>query len=73
MIQNLIYGILFFENIVSVLGTQLFYIRPHISVDIIAVFLFFNFLAESLEASKKLRKSSLVLKYSFPQKTSLIL
>ena len=31
MIQNLIFGILFFGNI---LGIQLFYIRPHVPVEI---------------------------------------
>ena len=42
----------FFENIISVLVIQLFYIRPHVSVDIIRVFFqFFNFLAESLKSS----------------------
>ena len=32
----------FFEDIISVSGIQLFYIHPHVSVDIIRVF--FNFL-----------------------------
>ena len=53
MIQYLIFGILFFKNIISVSGIQRFYIRPHVSVDIIRVVLnFFNFLAESIEANK---------------------
>ena len=38
MIQNLIFGIVFFENIIS--GIQLFYIRPYLPVDIRV---FFNF------------------------------
>ena len=53
MIQNLIFGYLesFFENIVSVSCIQLFYIRPHVSVDIIRFlfhcYYYFNFLSKS--------------------------
>ena len=44
----------FFWKYFSVSGIQLFYVGPHLSVDIIRVFfLFFNFLAES---QKKLAK-----------------
>ena len=51
MIQNFIFGVVFFENIVSVSGIQVFYIRPHVSVDdVIRFFFFFNF--ESLEDNK---------------------
>ena len=42
MIQNLMFGNLIFENIISVSDIQLFYIRPYI----------FDFLAESLKAIK---------------------
>ena len=53
---------------------KLFYIRPHVPVDIIrVVFLILDFLAESLKASKNYWKRSLILQYSFAQKTSLIL
>ena len=46
-LQNLIFGILFFKNIIS--GIQHFYIYPHVPVDIIRVFfLISSFLAESL-------------------------
>ena len=45
---------------------QLFYIRPHVLVDIIRVFLISDFLAESLKASKNYRK-----KYSFYNTVSL--
>ena len=44
MIQNPIFGILFFfEKIISVSGIQICYIRPHISVDIIRVLLLLFF------------------------------
>ena len=36
MIQNLIFGFFFFENI-SVSGMQLFYIWPRVSVDIFLI------------------------------------
>ena len=53
---------------------KLFYIRPHVPVDIIrVVFLILDFLAESLKASENYWKRSLILQYSFAQKTSLIL
>ena len=51
MIQNLMFVILFFENIIS--GIQLFYIRPPVPVDVIRVFFIPDFLAESLKANKK--------------------
>ena len=54
----------FFENIFS--DIQLFYIRPHVPVDIIRVFFNFRFF------SRKSQRS-LILQYSFAQKASLIL
>ena len=72
MIQNLIFNAFFFENIFS--GIQRFYIRPQVPVDIFSVFfLTSDILAESLKVSKNYRKRSLILQYSFAQKTSLIL
>ena len=62
-----------FENIISVSGIQLFCIHPHVSLNIIRVFLIFYFSAESLKANKDWRKRSLILQYNFAQKTSLIL
>ena len=62
MIQNLIFGILFFfffENIISVSGMQHLHIGPHVSVDIIRVcffFYFFYFPAESPEVNKSSEK-----------------
>ena len=52
MIQNLIFGILFFfKNITS--GIQRFYICPDVPVDITrAFFLISHFLAESLKTNK---------------------
>ena len=51
MIQNLIFGILFFENITS--GIQRFHISPDVPIEITRVFLLIsNFLAESLKANK---------------------
>ena len=70
MIQNLIFNAFFFENIFS--GIQRFYIRPQVPVDIIRYFTS-DILAESLKVSKNYRKRSLILQYSFAQKTSLIL
>ena len=40
----------FFENII--LGIQIFYISPHVLVDIIRAFFIPDFLAESLKADK---------------------
>ena len=40
----------FFENIIW--SIQLIYIRPHLSLDIIRVFLFSDLLGESLKAKK---------------------
>ena len=56
MIQNFIFGILFSENTILVSGIQLFYIRPHISVDIIRVFLFFWFSSREPRRQQKLAK-----------------
>ena len=41
MIKNLTFGVLFFENIVS--GIHIFYIRPHIPVNIVRAFSNFRF------------------------------
>ena len=61
----------FFKNIISII--QPFYIRPDVPVNI-RVFLFIShFLAESLKTNKNQRKRSLILQYSFAQKTLLIL
>ena len=50
MIQNLIF-VIFFENII--LEMQLIYIRSHVPVDIIKVFLkISDFLARSLKVNK---------------------
>ena len=61
MIQNFIFVILFFEYII--------FTR---SVGIISFFIP-EFVAENLKANKNQRKRSLILQYSFAQKTSLIL
>ena len=61
MIQNLIFVILFLK--ISF---------PHVPVDIISFFIP-EFVAENLKANKNQRKRSLILQYSFAQKTSLIL
>ena len=51
MIQNLIFGILFFENSISAI--QRFHIRPDVPVDIIRFFfLISEFLEESLRTNK---------------------
>ena len=61
----------FLENIIS--GMQVFYIHRHVPVHIMRVsFLISNFLVESVKANKTSEKS-LILQYSFAQKTSLIL
>ena len=61
MIQNLIFVILFLKIIF-----------PQVPVDIIS-FVIPEFVAENLKANKNQRKRSLILQYSFAQKTSLIL
>ena len=61
MIQNLIFVILFLKILF-----------PHVPVDIIS-FCIPEFVAENLKANKNQRKRSLILQYSFAQKTSLIL
>ena len=58
MIQNLIFFFFFFEDIISVSGIQLFYIHPHVSVDIIRVF--FNFLIFQQKVSKPTKTSEKV-------------
>ena len=45
----------------------------HVPVDIVRVFFIPEFVAENLKANKNQRKRSLILQYSFAQKTSLIL
>ena len=49
MIQNNIFGILFFGKYFK---HTTFHIRPHVLVDIIRVFLISDFLAESLKVNK---------------------
>ena len=61
MIQNLIFVILFLKILF-----------PQIPMDIINFFIPV-FAAENLKANKNQRKRSLILQYSFAQKTSLIL
>ena len=82
IIQNLINKIFFFENIFS--GIQLFYIRPHVPVDIIGVFLnfhtfqwtssefFFNFRFFSRKSQSQQKQSKKITLCTI-QKTSLIL
>ena len=77
MIQNLIFKIICFENIFS--GIQLFYILPLYTYS----FLYTSqcpsghlqsfVCPESVKVSKNYRKKSIILQYSFNQKTSLIL
>ena len=71
MFQNLIFGILFFFWKYDFgFGNITFYIRPHVSVDIARFFCeFFIFQQKFSKATKR----SLILQYSFAQKTSLIL
>ena len=57
MIQNLIFVILFLKIIF-----------PQVPVDIIS-FVIPEFVAENLKANKNQRKRSLILQYSFAQKT----
>ena len=72
MIQNLIFNVFFFENIFS--GIRLFYIRSQVPVDIISVFFFnFRYFGRKSQSQQNYRKRSLILQYSFAQKTSLIL
>ena len=61
----------FFEDIIS--GMQLYNIRPHVPVDIIRVFFNFRFSSRKSQSQQKLEKRSLILQYSFAQKTSFIL
>ena len=69
MIQNLIFRILFFFflNIISVSGIQLFCILPHVSVEIIRVFLFFWFSSRKPQSQQKLAKT---ITHSFAKKNS---
>ena len=72
MIQNLIFGNFFSENII--LGIQLFHIRQHVPLNIIRDF--FKIQISWQKVSKPTitsDKKSLILQYSFTQKTSLIL
>ena len=71
MIQNLIFGILLLKMLFP---ANNFFIFNHVPVDIIrGFFSISDFLAESLKANKNYRQRSLILQYSFAQKTSLIL
>ena len=67
MIQNLIFAILFLK-----ISFWAYSISPHVPVDIIRVLFIPEFVAENLKANKNQPKRSLILKYSFAQKTSLI-
>ena len=70
MIQNLIFGILLLNTLFP---ADIFLIFNHFPVDIIrGFFSISDFLAESLKANKNYRQGSLILQYSFAQKTSLI-
>ena len=60
MIQNFTFAILFFEYIISTRSSGHCFFIP-------------EFVAENLKANKNQRKRSLILQYSFAQKTSLIL
>ena len=68
MIQILILVILFLK-----IFLREYNFSPHVPVDIIRVFFIPEFIAENLKANKNQPKRSLILKYSFAQKTSLIL
>ena len=68
MIQNLIFAILFLKILF-----RAYNFSPHVPVDIIRVFFIPEFVAENLKANKNQPKRSLILQYSFAQKTSLIL
>ena len=68
MIQNLIFVILFLK-----IFFRAYNFSPHVPVDIIWVIFIAEFVAENLKANKYQPKRSLILQYSFAQKTSLIL
>ena len=68
MIQNLIFVILFLKIFFRAYNFSL-----HVPVDIIRIFFIPGFIAENLKANKNHPKRSLILQYSFAQKTSLIL
>ena len=68
MIQNQIFVILFLKILF-----RAYKLSPHVPVDIIKVLLIPEFVAENLKANKNQPKRSFILKYSFAQKTSLIL
>ena len=54
MIQNLIFVIPFFENIIF--GLQLFYLRPHVLVDIMRYFFYSRFLSRKSQSQQRLAK-----------------
>ena len=66
MIKNLICNS-FFE-----IFFRAYNLSPHVPVDIIRVLFIPEFVAENLKANKNQPKRSLILKYSFAQKTSLL-
>ena len=68
MIQNLIFVILFLK-----IFFRAYNLIPHVPVNIIRVFFIPEIVAENLKTNKNQPKRSLILKYSFAQKTSLIL
>ena len=68
MIQNLIFVILFLKIFFGAYNFS-----PHVPVNITRVFFIPELEAENLKANKNQPKRSLILQYSFAQKTSLIL
>ena len=68
MIQNLIFVILFLK-----IFFRAYNLNPPVPVDVIRFFFIPEFAAENLEANKNHPKRSLILRYSFTQKISLIL
>ena len=68
MIENLIFVILFLK-----IFFRAFNFIPYVLVNIIRVFFISECVAENLKANKNQPKRSLILQYSFAQKTSLIL
>ena len=70
MIQNLTFGILFLKILIQ--AYKFFIFVRLFQWALSEIFLISDFLRESLKANKNQRKKSLILQYSFSQKTSLI-
>ena len=68
MIQNLIFEILFLKILL-----RAYSLGAHVPVDIIRVYFIPEFVAKNLKANKNQRERSIILQYSFAQKTSLTL